>query len=208
MIDLPDDVPFTLGPSSDDREAWLEARRHVLSATQLAQIGSGSEKAFQTLYKDRHEENSFLGNKYTWWGGAREGYIAMYALGKYGYMHNTLLWVSKEWPWLSATPDLHSPDLGGVMDVKTKCENKGRMKTPPQGYRDQVHVQGLVSGARELSLLVEHYTLSDEDDFNITDVPPVLYPFDWDQERADRLLEIGEAYMAFEEQQEIINEYL
>jgi len=195
------------GPSSDDEEAWREARRHVLSATQLADIASGSDTAFRTLYRKRRGHDDFLGNRYTVHGHARELFISGYALGKYGLIHNKDLMISTVWPWLAATPDLISPDGDWVVDAKTKHSKAGRMVKPTRRYSDQVIVQGLVTGARKLGLLAEHWSGEDGEPAVIEDGEPIYMEIPWDQERADHLLAVGERYMEFEDEEDIINSY-
>ena len=198
---------YVFGPSSDDEEAWKEARRHVLSATQLADIASGSDTSFRALYRKRRGHDDFLGNRYTAWGNERELFIAGYALGKYGLIHNRDLMISVEWPWLAATPDLISPDGNKVVDAKTKHAASGRMVKPLRRYADQVIVQALVTGARELGLLVEHWLGDEGEPGRVVDDEPLFMEIPWDQERADHLLAVGERYIEFEDEEDIINSY-
>lgn len=199
---------YVFGPSSDDEEAWLEARRHVLSATQLAEIASGTTTAFRSLYKKRRSTDRFLGNRYTEHGNSRELFIAGYALGKYGLYHNRDLMISTEWEWLAATPDLVSPDGDKVVDAKTKHAGSGRILKPPRRYADQVVVQALVTGARQMGLLVEHWLGEEGEPALIVDDEPIYMEILWDEERADHLLTVGERYMEFEEEEDIVNEFL
>ena len=198
---------YVFGPSSDDEEAWKEARRHVLSATQLADIASGSDTSFRALYRKRRGHDDFLGNRYTLHGNERELFIAGYALGKYGLIHNRDLMISTVWPWLAATPDLISPDGDWVVDAKTKHSKAGRLVKPPRRYADQVIVQGLVTGARKLGLLAEHWSGEDGEPVVIEDDEPIYMEIPWDQERADHLLAVGERYIEFEDEEDIINSY-
>lgn len=195
------------GPSSDDEQAWREARRHVLSATQLSEIASGSDKAFRSLYRKRRGGDDFLGNRYTIHGNARELFIAGYARGKYGLHHNRDLMISTEWTWLAATPDLISADGDTVVDAKTKHAGSGRMTKPIRRYADQVYVQALVTGARTLGLLVEHWLGEEGEPAVIVDDEPLFMDIPWDQDRADHLLEVGARYMKFEEEEDIISDY-
>lgn len=41
----------------------------------------------------------------------------------------------------------------------------------------------------------------------IEDDEPILMGIDWDQERADHLLAVGERYIEFEDEEDIINSY-
>lgn len=93
------------------------------------------------------------------------------------------------------------------MDAKTKHSKAGRLVKPPRRYADQVIVQGLVTGARKLGLLAEHWSGEDGEPAVIEDDEPIYMEIPWDQERADHLLAVGERYIEFEDEEDIINSY-
>lgn len=203
------ETPYLLGPSSEDEAAWHEARTSILSATQIADIASGSDSAFRTLYRKRRGGDKFLGNRYTEFGNTYELWIAGYALGKWGYLHNKHLMMSKAYPWAAATPDIISADGSLVLDAKTKHVGGGkpRITAPPRRYSDQVTWQGVVTGARELGLLVLHWSGEEGESPTLHDAEPVRVDIPWSDDRAEHLLTVGERYMEFEEEEDIVSEY-
>ena len=207
LTDAP--TAYHVGPSSDDAHAWHLARSSVLSATQISDIASGSEAAFRSLYKKRRGGDAFAGNRYTEFGNSYELWIAGYALGKWGYVHNKNLMLSKAYPWAGATPDIISVNGDTVLDAKTKHIGGGkpRITKAPRKYADQVTWQGIVTGARTLGLLVLHWSGDEGDPPQLHDDEPALIEIPWDEERAEHLLAVGERYIEFEDEEDIINSY-
>ena len=62
--------------NSTTREEWLEQRKGYITATDIASIRTGSEKAFRELWEKKHKGETFRGNRFTEWGNLREPEIA------------------------------------------------------------------------------------------------------------------------------------
>lgn len=166
----------TLGASSTDREAWLEQRRHGITATEVRDAAKGSTTEVRRIIADK-VANSFRdlsGNQYVAWGQEREPHIAALVESKYGIPPNQRVMASGTNPRYLATPDgyVEDPVLERrlIAEFKTSKHNlepgvptvtpadfnemaraKERQETVPYfwttGYYDQAQFQMLVAGA-------------------------------------------------------------
>lgn len=177
-------------------DEWLEQRKHYLTATDMAKIRSGSEKAFRTLWNEKHSESSFRGNKYTEWGHGREPIIAEWVRTQLpGMRHNTSLAVSEEHPKFACTPDMLSED-GATVQIKTIMEKNdwkpGRVKSD---YAAQHEWELIVLGKDEGMFAVETYR---ETATGFEPCEMRLEPYKSNPKLRKKLLDIAERFLSYE----------
>lgn len=166
--------------SSNDRQAWLEARKRLLTASDAAALLSISP--YKTLAQLRMEK---LGLADEWTGDessdlalALEWPILEIANRKFGWncVHNTELIVDRECPRLAATPDAMMESPWGLTCVQVKVTRSaaqedcapttksGKPSTAaylngaPIHYQIQVVAEMACTGARHGVLLALHLT--------------------------------------------------
>lgn len=179
---------------STDRDAWLEARKNYVTATELAMLAGSSTDAWQRLKAEKNgTQPRFKGNQWTAWGIEREPVIAQRCKEMFGLEHNTTLFASTIDPRIAATPDLIDPGDALVGDIKTRCLDRGeeaRLVEVPQRYYDQLQVQMFVMGVEESVLVVENYRTGPNGVFVTTDWGDQTFTVPFDQERMDYLLSL------------------
>lgn len=177
-------------------DEWLEQRKHYITATDMAKIRSGSDKAFRTLWNEKRSESSFRGNKYTEWGHEREPIIAEWVRTQLPEMrHNTSLVVSDEHPKFACTPDMLS-EAGATVQIKTIMEKNdwkpGRVKSD---YAAQREWELIVLGKDEGMFAVETYRET------ATGFEPRelrLEPYKSNPKLRKKLLDIAERFLSYE----------
>lgn len=146
---------------TDTREEWLELRKGYLTATEIAAIGSGSEKSFRTLWEQKHGlvKKSFRGNAATEWGNEREPEIVKLVQQRYPSLeHNTDFCVSLDDERIGCTPDMITPDGSFACQIKTVVESRDWLgKKKPIGYRRQAEWELLTLGLDSYIFAVETY---------------------------------------------------
>jgi len=158
---LPNTV--TVLADSRDRDAWLEARRKVVTATDAHKIFTGGAAAV-SVWKDKHgTATPIRQSKEMAYGLERETSILEWASGQIDtkqparFEHNTLLVARKDdMPWMAATPDGWLKDGRSLVlcEVKTTKED-WREKGVPGQIEDQIQWQMAVTGASRCLLAVE-----------------------------------------------------
>ncbi len=155
---------------SFDHDEWLEQRRAVLTATEIAKAIRSPRYARQLRVEKRTGQQAFTGNKYTDWGKQREPFIADYIVKMVdeNLVPNDDLWVSDD-NTIGATPDLVDSRWYGaqpverVGEIKTVIEHLdwGDGDIPPQ-YYDQVQIQMFVCDSEECLFAWEPYEIVNE----------------------------------------------
>jgi hypothetical protein len=128
--------------SSSDREAWLNARRYGVTATQVATASTpaGFEKAaVQFLTEHREPDNAYMEFGRDW-----EPLMAEYVQVEYGVDPNDWL-IRGDEPHHLATPDGIGADAIG--EYKTTGKDWETVEKLPVRYRRQVQWQLHVTGA-------------------------------------------------------------
>lgn len=139
---------------ADDRVAWLRARSQGVTATEAARLSS--ERALQSVYRDKMLGTGFWGNAYTEHGRAREPVIARWVHAEHGIpASNALFHAAGERRHL-ATPD-GVADRGGRLELAEIKTTSRPWRTIPRSYLRQVWWQQYVLGAeRTLVVWEEH----------------------------------------------------
>lgn len=136
-----------------DRSAWLEARKKVLTATDIARLYAGGPAEWESVRREKQGERKEFDSKYMQWGREREqtitDYVRMFVDSS--LEPNDKLLVSTDDPRIGATPDMIGPEVCGEMKT-----SKHPMPDMSAGlsltgmalrYYMQVQVQLMVTGA-------------------------------------------------------------
>jgi putative phage-type endonuclease len=152
--------------SADDRDAWLQARKNLVTASDVAALLGANE--YKTREQLRLEKaglaDEFAGDEYTDWALSLEPLIITKASEKFGWKieRHGLLIVDKVCNRLGATPDavVRHPWTGLAQIKVTCCKPYDQVKKhnhqPPLAYQIQVNAELAVTGASEGRLLVLH----------------------------------------------------
>ncbi|GAB3039164.1 hypothetical protein GCM10027052_18910 [Parafrigoribacterium mesophilum] len=139
---------------SEDRVAWLRARRAGVTATDAAQLSSA--RSVQRLVLEKLIGGGFGGNSYTDHGRAREPEIAKWVQERHGIAPSTALFRSTTQPLHLATPDGIALLDGEVVLAEIKTTNKP-WRSIPRSYLRQVWWQQYVVGAERTLLVWEEH---------------------------------------------------
>ena len=184
---------------SISREEWLEQRKGYLTATDIASIRTGSEKAFRELWEKKRKGETFRGNRYTEWGHEREPHIGAHVqsvLGKSELLPNDQLYV-KDGTKHAATPDMVSKDGSFSCQIKTVGLSRDwdDIAHLPLDYRVQVEWEMYVLGIDEC-LFVWEQRLDGEDGFIVGETKHGLVKSD--PKLRARLLQIAADFEEYE----------
>lgn len=186
-------------------EEWLRQRRSVVTATDVAKIKTGTDKAFASLWREKRTPSTFRGNKFTQHGKDREPAIAAMLSEDRPWLHpNVALLVSEDDARFGATPDMVSDDGLVLGEIKTRrlsddkdewlswadvCADQTGRK-----YQTQVAWQLFVTGAERCVFAVEHW--SDEDGWE--DLRPLrVFDVERDEDLIEELRDVAERFLAF-----------
>lgn len=188
-------LEFVTGPSSEDREVWMQFRNGKTTATDVAKLAGSSLKGWKSLRAEKDSgESKFRGNKYTKHGSARESTISDHLDTMLGMKHNTNVLVSMLDESLVATPDLIDVDGGHVGDIKTAKWDGEKWAAVPQDYFDQLQWQMFITGASSAILAVEYH-----EDFVPVFMDPHLFYVERDEARIEHLRYLAERFNHFDE---------
>jgi len=137
---------------SVDEQAWLDARRAGVTATEVAKLAQGQPAARSTILVEKVSGiRSFFGNKYTDFGLEREPHISEWLRIEHGFTPSDVLFHAVGNERHLATPDGVRVDGDGVVtisEIKT-----GKHDLDPVGkqfakttYMDQMQWQMYVMG--------------------------------------------------------------
>ena len=152
---------------SFDHDEWLEQRRKVLTATEIAKAIRSPKYARDLHDEKRTGVQKFTGNKYTEWGKLREPVIAHYIWNKIDerLVVNDDLWISDD-ETIGATPDMvdrgytNRQPLRRVAEIKTVVEHLDWHEGDiPPHYYDQVQIQMYVTESDECLFAWEPYEI-------------------------------------------------
>ena len=194
------ELPYT------GEEEWLRQRRSVVTATDVAKIKTGSDKAFASLWREKREPSTFRGNRFTQHGKDREPVIADMLTKDYPWLRpNKSLLVCEDDARFGATPDMVSDDGLVLGEIKTRkvsddkdewfswadvCADQTGKK-----YACQVAWQLFVTGAERCVFAVEHW--SDEDGW--ADLHPLrVFDVERDEALIAELRDVAERFLAYE----------
>lgn len=129
-----------------DYEGWVAARRHGVTATQVANASTpaGFERAAAEFLVEWREPD----NPYMMFGRDYEGFIADWVEAEFDVLPNEWL-IAGENPRHLATPDGLSSDHRRIGEYKTTGKDWETVEKLPLRYRRQVQWQLHVTGAEE-----------------------------------------------------------
>lgn len=165
---------------SFDRPAWLEARRHGVTATDVARLARGGANTWDAI----RAEKAGLGRDFTTaamqHGIDREPVILAYAQMMWGFEPCGQLLAAEDEPLFLATPDaLNAVEVG---EVKTTVHDWATLAEVPKRYVDQTLWQMRVTGRRRARIIFEPH------DNGIPIYPePRWFEVEWDPARVARL---------------------
>ena len=125
-----------IASKSFSEEAWLEARRQGVTATQVAKAATPA--GFEQVVREYRSEAIIEDTPYMRFGREWEGPIAMTLKNKHAIMPNDWVIQSAENPRHMATPDGLSMDHQTISEIKTTGTE---WKTIPAQYIRQVQWQ-------------------------------------------------------------------
>ena len=142
--------------SSEDREAWLAARRGGVTATDIARLASGGAKEWQKVREEKDGIDDFAGNMFTQWGNDRENIIGekFNTMMGGGFVANSNVHSVNEGRYM-ATPDMIGVGNNALCQIKTALHTQEWNGVPPKKYYDQCQWEMLVMGADVNYLVVE-----------------------------------------------------
>lgn len=147
-------VGLHFGPSDQDRDAWLAARRLGVTATEVRDLYMGKiTQADLIALKLGRRKDTFAGNAYTRWGTEREPIIAAVILERYAIAPESRLVHAADNPRFLASPDGLGVDFDGELvlsEIKTAGVPIpiGSEAYEQKGYHAQKVWQMRVTGAR------------------------------------------------------------
>jgi hypothetical protein len=127
---------------SSDRDAWLEARTHGVTATAVAKAASGPA-GFRDQLEARRNPVDIEVNAFMAWGTFMEPVIARWVKDEFGIMPNEWLIASEHDARFLATPDGLSHDHRMLAEIKTMGTPREK---PELSHIRQVQWQLMVTG--------------------------------------------------------------
>jgi hypothetical protein len=188
--------------SSEDRAAWLEARRKGVTATEVAKLANGRVSDRKTL-RDQKISGEFVdlsGNKFIEWGIAREPVIAEWIERKFDIVSNTNAFANGMNERHIATPDGISATFETdrtIAEIKTSMKDltPGTAEFDKTNYYDQIQWQMHVMNAgRTLFVFEQHDNV-----WNPMPTPfePQHFWIERDDQRIEQLIEIADSFLEF-----------
>lgn len=188
--------------SSEDRAAWLEARRKGVTATEVAKLAAGRVSDRKTL-RDQKISGEFVdlsGNKFIEWGIAREPVIAEWIERKFDIVSNTNAFANGMNERHIATPDGISATFETdrtIAEIKTSIKDltPGGQDFERSGYYDQIQWQMHVMNAKRTLFVFEQ----NDNNWNPFPTPkePQHFWIERDDQRIEQLIEIADSFLAF-----------
>lgn len=193
-------MTYTYVESSENVDAWHEAKRHLVTATDASLLASSGPAGWTKLAaRKAGHAPQIATNQFMQWGIERETVIAQIMSEKYAWLEpNTHLLRNDADPRWGATPDMIG--TAGLCQIKTSLWKGEKWAKPPQNYIDQCLWELMVTGLDENILAVEYY----EDTpfgFQVVDPfdPPQEFLIERDDERIAYLIEVAEKFLSMGE---------
>lgn len=148
----------------EDETAWQEARRPVVTATQVRDWAKGypADRARLLIEKITGVREDLAGIKYIDWGKFREPFLQDWVLQKYAIapVQNDL-YVSADDPRWACTPDGYATVFDHTVLSELKTSKKDLAQDSgaylESGYEDQMQWEMLVTGADECLFVYEQH---------------------------------------------------
>ena len=190
-------APERVIETSDNRAAWLDARRPAVTATEVAKAATPA--GFLEAVADRRNPVEVEPNGYMQFGTDNEDWIARWLKVEFGLMPNHWLISAPTNPLHRATPDGLSLDHTVTSEIKTGGTEP---KSPSRMHRDQMQWQMHCTGA-----FFTKYAFMLRSEVNGVFVPAWLEPKIWDVPRDDAriavLVEVAAQLLLTDQLQEV-----
>lgn len=128
--------------TSDNYEAWLEARRGGVTATEVAKAATPA--GFREVMQERANPTVTVANEFMQFGSDNEDWIARVLKRDFDLMPNRWLIAADGEPRHTATPDALSLDHSWIGEIKTGGKaplSKEGLVVPPIAHRRQMQWQ-------------------------------------------------------------------
>lgn len=191
-----------------DEQAWLEARRKGVTATEVAKLAKGQPaERLKMLHEKSTGERSFFGNKYTQWGLEREPVICSELSVEYEFQSSDMLFHAAGNDRHLATPDAIHTNKNGLVTIAEIKTSKNELDpgTPffqRSGYMDQMQWQMYVMGEQCNRCLFAWEQHDNEWVLGADGVErptPIYFGRHWierDQKRIDYLISVADEFLA------------
>ncbi len=164
--------------TSDDREAWLAARRPAVTATEVSKASTSS--GFTESVDARRNPVEIIQNHYMRFGSDNENWIALHLKAEFGIMPNHWLIAAADNPLFMATPDGLSLDHTFIAEIKTGGKVPAK---PPLPHVRQVNWQFRCTDTERCV-----YAFMPRIEVNGMFMPGLLEPLTWWIDRDDALI--------------------
>ena len=172
----------------EDRVEWVRARSRGVTATDVARLSS--ERAVQSVLRDKLLGSGFSGNAFTDHGRAREPEIAKWVRTRHGILPSSTLFHAHGEPHHLATPDGVAV-LGGAVVLAEIKTTQHAWRSIPRSYLRQVWWQQYVLGAERTLVVWEQHR-----DFVPVDREPQCRWVDRDDNEIHMLVSLADRLLA------------
>jgi hypothetical protein len=144
---------FLVLADGTEEGAWREARREVVTATDIARLALGGAGTWAAIRAEKEGRGRTFSTWATEHGHAREPFIAEYARSAFGIAPNKALVAAADRPEFAATPDgIGDTEVG---EYKTTVNDWATVDDLPPRYSIQALWQMRVTGRRKARLVFE-----------------------------------------------------
>jgi hypothetical protein len=163
---------------SENRDAWITARRGAVTATEVAKASTPA--GFLEALEERRNPTEIVANGYMQFGTDNENWLALEVKREFGIMPNTWLIAAKGEPRHMATPDGLALDHETIGEIKTGGKEPSK---PPLMHMRQMQWQMYCTGA---GWCIYGFMLRAENDEGF--YPAWLEPKTWVVDRDDLMI--------------------
>jgi hypothetical protein len=165
---------------SENRDAWLTARRGAVTATEVAKASTPA--GFLEALEERRNPTEIADNGYMKFGRDNENWLALEVKREFGILPNQWLIAAEGEPLHMATPDGLSLDHTMTAEIKTGGKEPSK---PPLMHMRQMQYQLYCAGPQAIQC-VYAFMLRAENDEGF--YPAWLEPKTWVVERDDPMI--------------------
>ena len=182
-------MTYRIVNSGTDRESWLEARTHGVTATDVARLASGGASVIGAIKAEKVGMGRRFETRATRHGHDREPIIAAYAADAFALAPSTALLASAARPEHMATPDMLGANTVG--EIKTTVHDWTSIADVPKRYHDQMQWEMYVAEATRCFLIYEPH-----EGFVPIYPDPRHFIIPRDDDRISELITIADEFMA------------
>lgn len=196
-----------IADKSVNEQDWFEARRHLVTASEVATLIRGGAGAWSALRAEKNGARNTFQSRAMTHGVEREPIIAEFGRTTFGLIPSSALLINPDQPLYGATPDAITEDGTVIGEFKTTIHDWKDWSEVPPRYRDQMLWQMYVTGARIGKLLFEPH-----DDYIPIYPFPKVFDLEYDEERVKELITTADQFLAgggeFDEQDLVLDALL